>query len=66
VAIVWIEHVVHALTATVARLLCLSAGSIIGDGEPAEVLGLPAVREVFLGTEVSAALPVPGSGLEPA
>ena len=60
VAIVWIEHVVHALTATVGRLLCLYGGSIIGDGEPTAVLALPAVREVFLGTEVSAALPVPG------
>ena len=56
VAIVWIEHVVHALTATVRRLLCLSGGSVIGDGEPEAVLALPAVREVFLGTEVTASL----------
>jgi branched-chain amino acid transport system ATP-binding protein len=56
VAIVWIEHVVHALTATVSRLLCLASGAIIGDGAPDEVLALPAVREVFLGTEVSAEL----------
>ncbi len=60
VAILWIEHVVHALTATVSRLLCLAGGSIIGDGEPDAVLALPAVREVFLGTEVSASLRVPG------
>jgi branched-chain amino acid transport system ATP-binding protein len=59
VAILWIEHVVHALTETVGRLLCLSAGAIIGDGEPDAVLALPAVREVFLGTEVSAALQIP-------
>jgi branched-chain amino acid transport system ATP-binding protein len=64
VAIVWIEHVVHALTATVSRLLCLAGGSIIGDGDPTAVLALPAVREVFLGTEVSAALPLPGSEAE--
>jgi branched-chain amino acid transport system ATP-binding protein len=56
VAIIWIEHVVHALTSTVDRLLCLSGGSIIGDGEPEAVLALPAVREVFLGTEVTAEL----------
>jgi branched-chain amino acid transport system ATP-binding protein len=61
VAIVWIEHVVHALTATVGRLLCLSAGSVIGDGEPADVLALPEVREVFLGTEVTASLHAPGT-----
>ena len=62
VAIIWIEHVVHALTATVDRLLCLSGGSIIGDGAPAEVLALPAVKEVFLGTEVTAELRMPGIG----
>ena len=28
----------------------------VGDGEPATVLAQPAVREVFLGTEVTAAL----------
>jgi len=64
VAIVWIEHVVHALTATVSRLLCLAGGAISGDGDPTAVLALPAVREVFLGTEVSAALPLPGAGGE--
>jgi branched-chain amino acid transport system ATP-binding protein len=61
VAIVWIEHVVHALTSTVDRLLCLSAGSIIGDGEPEAVLALPTVREVFLGTEVTAELRATGT-----
>jgi branched-chain amino acid transport system ATP-binding protein len=61
VAIIWIEHVVHALTSTVNRLLCLSAGSIIGDGEPEAVLALPAVREVFLGTEVTAELRATGT-----
>jgi branched-chain amino acid transport system ATP-binding protein len=61
VAIIWIEHVVHALTSTVDRLLCLSGGSIIGDGEPEAVLALPAVREVFLGTEVTAELRDTGS-----
>src|SRR5262245_24618778 len=56
VAILWIEHVVHALTATVHRLLCLYGGAFIGDGEPDEVLALSAVREVFLGTEVTTSL----------
>jgi branched-chain amino acid transport system ATP-binding protein len=56
VAILWIEHVVRALTATVTRLLCLAAGTLLGDGAPAEVLALPAVREVFLGTEVTTSL----------
>jgi branched-chain amino acid transport system ATP-binding protein len=56
VAVIWIEHVVRALTAVVSRLICLAGGKFVGDGEPAAVLTKPAVREVFLGTEVSAAL----------
>jgi branched-chain amino acid transport system ATP-binding protein len=62
VAVIWIEHVVRALTGTVARLLCLAGGTFVGDGAPAEVLALPAVREVFLGTEVTTSL----AGLGPA
>ncbi|HEY2574889.1 MAG TPA: ABC transporter ATP-binding protein [Streptosporangiaceae bacterium] len=56
VAVVWIEHVVRALTASVERLICLAAGKFIGDGSPAEVLANPVVREVFLGTEVTTSL----------
>jgi branched-chain amino acid transport system ATP-binding protein len=55
-AVIWIEHVVRALTPVVSRLICLSGGNFVGDGEPAAVLAQPAVREVFLGTEVTAAL----------
>jgi branched-chain amino acid transport system ATP-binding protein len=55
-AVIWIEHVVRALTAVVSRLICLAGGKFVGDGEPAAVLANPAVREVFLGTEVTAAL----------
>jgi branched-chain amino acid transport system ATP-binding protein len=63
IAVIWIEHVVRALTALVGRLICLTGGSFVGDGEPAAVLAQPAVREVFLGTEVTAALA--GGALEP-
>ncbi len=38
------------------RLLCLASGVFVGDGAPAEVLALPAVREVFLGTVVTTSL----------
>jgi branched-chain amino acid transport system ATP-binding protein len=62
-AVIWIEHVVRALTAVVSRLMCLSGGGFVGDGDPATVLADPAVREVFLGTEVTAALA--GGSLEP-
>ena len=56
IAVIWIEHVVRALTAVVSRLICLAGGKFVGDGEPATVLAEPAVREVFLGTDVTAAL----------
>ena len=56
IAVLWIEHVMRALTAAVERMICLAGGSFIGDGEPAEVLSNPAVREVFLGTEVTTSL----------
>src|SRR6202167_6316229 len=55
-AVIWIEHVVRALAPVVSRLICLTGGKFVGDGAPATVLADPAVREVFLGTEVTAAL----------
>jgi branched-chain amino acid transport system ATP-binding protein len=56
VAVIWIEHVVRALTAVVSRLICLAGGSFVGDGDPATVLATPAVREVFLGSDLTASL----------
>jgi branched-chain amino acid transport system ATP-binding protein len=60
IAIIWIEHVVRALSGSVDRLLCLAGGKVIADGEPAAVLASPVVREVFLGTDL--ATPVAGHG----
>jgi len=49
VAIIWIEHIVHALTSVVGRLLCIAAGRVLADGEPAAVMASPQVRQVYLG-----------------
>lgn len=49
VTVVWIEHVVHALLRGVERLVCLAAGRIIADGDPATVLDSDDVRAVYLG-----------------
>lgn len=54
VAVVWIEHVVRALVACVDRLVCLAGGGIVADGDPHTVLADPAVREVYLGSDVGA------------
>jgi ABC-type branched-chain amino acid transport systems, ATPase component len=49
VTIIWIEHVVRALTRTVDRLICLAGGGIIADGDPHDVMDSDAVRELYLG-----------------
>jgi branched-chain amino acid transport system ATP-binding protein len=54
VSIVWIEHVVHALTAVVDRLAVLHAGAIIASGEPDAVIKSAAVREIYLGIAADA------------
>jgi branched-chain amino acid transport system ATP-binding protein len=51
VTIIWIEHVLHALTSVVERLLVLDFGKVIGMGEPDEVMRSKAVREIYLGLE---------------
>ena len=48
-AIVWIEHVVHALVKTVDRMICLAGGRVVADGAPLDVLADPEVRELYLG-----------------
>jgi branched-chain amino acid transport system ATP-binding protein len=54
VSIIWIEHVVHALIASVDRLLVLHNGGFIADGDPAAVIKSPQVSEIYLGIEVDA------------
>jgi branched-chain amino acid transport system ATP-binding protein len=49
--IIWIEHVLHALTAVVERLLVLDFGRVIGIGEPEAIMASREVREVYLGIE---------------
>ncbi len=55
VTIIWIEHVLHALLPAISRLVVLSFGKILADGEPHAVMALPAVREIYLGIEDLAA-----------
>jgi branched-chain amino acid transport system ATP-binding protein len=54
IAVIWIEHVVRALTSFVSRLVCLYGGQFVGDGEPAAVLANPRVREIYLGSDIGA------------
>jgi branched-chain amino acid transport system ATP-binding protein len=53
IAVVWIEHIVHALLRVVDRLVALDFGRKIVEGDPKEVLASPEVRDVYLGAETS-------------
>jgi branched-chain amino acid transport system ATP-binding protein len=51
VSIIWIEHVVHALIASIDRLVVLHNGGFIAQGDPATVIKSPQVAEIYLGIE---------------
>jgi branched-chain amino acid transport system ATP-binding protein len=51
ISIVWIEHVVHVLLATVDRLLVINFGKYLAEGEPHAVMTDAAVQEVYMGIE---------------
>ena len=52
VAIIWIEHIVHALRSLVTRLAVISAGRMLVDGPPDDVMRSPEVQRVYLGIDV--------------
>jgi branched-chain amino acid transport system ATP-binding protein len=48
-SVIWIEHVVHALVATVDRLVVLHGGGFIAEGDPESVIKSPQVAEIYMG-----------------
>jgi branched-chain amino acid transport system ATP-binding protein len=52
IAVVWIEHVVHALLAVATRIIVLDAGTVIAQGEPHAVINSPQVQRVYMGVDV--------------
>lgn len=50
-AIIWIEHVLHALNSVVERLMVLNFGQVLLAGPPEEVMASRAVQEIYLGIE---------------
>jgi branched-chain amino acid transport system ATP-binding protein len=53
VAIIWIEHIVHALRSAVDRLIAIDFGATLMDGPPDAVMASPEVRRVYLGIDVT-------------
>jgi branched-chain amino acid transport system ATP-binding protein len=49
IAIVWIEHMVHVLLQVVTRLVCMDAGRVLAEGDPAAVMKDAAVIDAYLG-----------------
>jgi branched-chain amino acid transport system ATP-binding protein len=52
VSIIWIEHIVHALTAVVSRLIVIDFGKIVAEGAPDRVMKDPLVQEIYMGISV--------------
>jgi branched-chain amino acid transport system ATP-binding protein len=48
--IVWIEHVIRTMLTATDRLMALAGGQVLAVGVPAEVIKLPEVQRVYLGT----------------
>jgi branched-chain amino acid transport system ATP-binding protein len=50
-AVVWIEHIVHALLQVVDRLMCLALGDVVASGDPHTVMASREVAAVYLGSD---------------
>lgn len=55
VAMIWIEHVAHALTAVADSLMVLHFGRKLMEGPVAETLASSAVKEIYLGIKADVA-----------
>jgi branched-chain amino acid transport system ATP-binding protein len=60
VAMVWVEHATHALTAAADRLIAINFGAEVAQGLPAEVMSDPEVLEIYMGVTLDA--PAHGRG----
>jgi branched-chain amino acid transport system ATP-binding protein len=54
-AIIWIEHIPHALRAVADRVMVLHFGRKMLDGAPGEVMSSSIVREIYMGLPADAA-----------
>jgi branched-chain amino acid transport system ATP-binding protein len=54
-AIIWIEHIAHALLATADRIMVLHFGVKLMEGQPQAVMASREVREIYMGIAVDEA-----------
>ncbi|CCD96123.1 putative ABC transporter, ATP-binding protein [Bradyrhizobium sp. ORS 375] len=54
-AVIWIEHIAHALMAAADRIMVLHFGAKLVEGPPADVMASAIVQEVYLGISVDVA-----------
>jgi branched-chain amino acid transport system ATP-binding protein len=52
--ILLVEHKMDVVRELADRIVVLNNGVLVADGEPAEVIASPIVREAYLGIEVKA------------
>ena len=48
--VVWIEHVIRTMLTATDRLMALAGGQVLAVGIPGEVIKMPEVKRVYLGT----------------
>jgi len=51
ITVVWVEHILHALMRVVTRLVCMTEGRVLAQGDPQEVMSNPDVVAAYLGSE---------------
>ncbi len=51
-AVIWIEHIAHALMAVASRIMVLNFGEKVADGDPSTVMSSRLVQEIYLGISV--------------
>ena len=53
VAIIMIEHIMHAVMRFSQRVICLETGGIIAEGSPAEIVRNPLVQKAYFGEQAA-------------
>jgi branched-chain amino acid transport system ATP-binding protein len=51
VAIIMIEHIMHAVMRFSQRMICLETGAVIAEGTPAEIVKNPLVQKAYFGEQ---------------